>query len=104
MLAIKVYDRKVTFSVKVIPRSARNVAAGLYGNSLKIKLTAPPADGAANRMCVAFLSDALDVAKSEIDIITGKNARRKTICIFCPSPIAARQTAERIRSLAGVSD
>jgi uncharacterized protein (TIGR00251 family) len=104
MLAIKVSDRRVTFSAKVIPRSARNAVAGLYGNSLKIKLTAPPADGAANRMCVAFLAEVLEVAKSEIDIVIGKTVRHKTIRIFCPSPSAAMKTARRLRSLAGVSD
>jgi uncharacterized protein (TIGR00251 family) len=99
-LAVKVSDRGVTFPAKVIPRSARNAIVGLYGSSLKIKITAPPAGGAANRMCVALLADVLEVAESDIDIAAGITARHKTIRIQRPSRSAGMAAAKRLRSLA----
>jgi hypothetical protein len=55
------------FKIRVQPRSSRNQVAGSYGDALKINLTAPPVDNAANKACAVFLADLLSVAKSSID-------------------------------------
>jgi hypothetical protein len=57
------------------------MAAGVYDNALKLKITAPPVHGAANRMCITFLSKCLKIPKSSITIISGKNAQTKQIRI-----------------------
>jgi uncharacterized protein (TIGR00251 family) len=54
---------------------------GLHGDALKIKLTAPPVDNAANAMCVKFLAKALSVPKSSIDIIAGHTSRNKQVLL-----------------------
>lgn len=71
----------VILSLKVQPRSSRNQIVGLYADSLKVKLTAPPVDGAANQHCCAFLAKLFGVAKSQVDIISGEHARTKKVLI-----------------------
>ncbi|MEK7798096.1 MAG: DUF167 domain-containing protein, partial [Nitrospirota bacterium] len=50
---------QATLSVRVQPRASRNEVAGLVGETLKIRLTAPPVEGAANEACLAFLAKLL---------------------------------------------
>jgi uncharacterized protein len=73
----------VVLHVKVLPRSSQNMVAGISGDVLKIKLTAPPVDGAANRMCIEFLSKQVGARKSDIKIISGENSRLKRVLIQC---------------------
>ncbi len=67
------------FTVRVQPRASRNEVAGSYGDGIKIRLTAPPVEGAANAALIAFLSRALDVSRSEIRITRGERSRSKVI-------------------------
>jgi len=53
----------------------------MQDGSLKIRLTAPPVDGAANEALVAFLSDTLSVSKSQIEILSGHTSREKRVKI-----------------------
>jgi uncharacterized protein len=55
--------------------------AGLHGDALKIRLTAPPADGAANRMCLKFLAKQLGLPPSNLEIVSGHTARHKQVFI-----------------------
>ncbi len=66
-------------TVFVQPRSSKNKIAGVYNDTLKIKLTAAPVDGAANRMCLKFLSKCLKIPKSHLEILSGESARTKRI-------------------------
>lgn len=79
MLSINKHPQGILFKVFVQPRSSKNTIVGLHADSLKVKVTAPPVDGAANRMCVKFLADCLSVPASSLDIISGHNGRTKTI-------------------------
>jgi len=65
--------------VLVVPRASRTEAKGEYGGRLKIALAAPPVDGAANAALVRFLSEALSVRGSEVEIVRGARGRRKTV-------------------------
>jgi uncharacterized protein len=69
----------VTFSVHVQPRASRNELCGLHGEELKIRLTSPPVEDAANKLCIEFLARQLGVAKSNVTIIAGTRSRHKTI-------------------------
>lgn len=69
----------VTFGVHVQPRASRNEICGLQGNELKLRLTSPPVEDAANRLCIEFLAKQLGVAKSNVSIIAGAKSRHKTI-------------------------
>lgn len=68
-----------TFGVHVIPRSRRDAVVGLYGEALKVRLKAPPAEGQANRALRAFLADRLRVSLEAVEILSGHTSRRKVV-------------------------
>jgi uncharacterized protein len=69
----------VQFTVHVQPRASRNEICGIQGNELKMRLTAPPVDDAANKLCIEFLAGELKIAKSRVAILSGAKSRHKTI-------------------------
>jgi uncharacterized protein (TIGR00251 family) len=70
---------RVRFSVRVQPRASRSEIAGEYGDALKIRLSAPPVDGAANDELVAFLSNVFAVTRKSVRILAGETSRSKLI-------------------------
>jgi uncharacterized protein (TIGR00251 family) len=68
-------------SVKVVPRSSKKGIAGIDGDVVKIKVTAPPVDGAANEQVIEIIAVAMKVRKSDVDIIRGSASRTKTVRI-----------------------
>jgi uncharacterized protein (TIGR00251 family) len=80
-LSIRRHPAGIIFKIFVQPKSARNMIVGLHGDALKIKLTAPPVDNAANALCIKFLAKALGVAKSSLDIIAGHTSRTKQVLL-----------------------
>jgi uncharacterized protein (TIGR00251 family) len=78
-LRIAEQDGAVTFEVRVAPRSSRNRVVGVHEGALKVALTAPPVDGAANDALRKLLAKALGVAKSEVEIVRGDRARIKVL-------------------------
>jgi uncharacterized protein (TIGR00251 family) len=81
MLNIRESSEGVVFKILLQPRSSQNMIAGLHEDALKIKLTAPPVDNAANKMCIKFLAKTLAVSKSSLEIITGHNSRSKQVLL-----------------------
>jgi len=67
--------------IKVIPRSAKNEVQKISEGEYKIKLTAPPVDGEANKMLIKILAEYFGVSKSSIEIVGGKTAKTKIIDI-----------------------
>ena len=80
-LIIKLCKNGIQFPVIIQPRSSKNIICGLQGDSLKIRLTAPPVDGAANRMCVKLLAKILSISLSKITITKGQKGRNKIFLI-----------------------
>ncbi|MDO4540758.1 MAG: DUF167 domain-containing protein [Syntrophomonadaceae bacterium] len=78
-LNISEYGGGVRFSVRVQPRASQSCACGVQGESLKIKLTAPPVDGAANSALIAFLAETLHIAKGNVSIVQGESGRNKVV-------------------------
>ena len=72
-------SRGVTFKVYVQPRSSKNQIIGRHGDALKVKIKAPPVDGAANKMCTQYLAACLDVPKSYVEIKSGQSGRTKQV-------------------------
>ena len=68
-------------SVKIQPRASKNEIIRREGGGLKIRLTAPPVDGAANEALVKYLSGELGVARSRVEIVSGQSSRDKIIRI-----------------------
>ncbi|HLQ27606.1 MAG TPA: DUF167 domain-containing protein [Ktedonobacteraceae bacterium] len=65
-------------SVNVVPRSSKNSIEWEQGN-LKVRLTAPPVDGAANEALVALLAERLGLPKRSISIVRGTTTRQKMV-------------------------
>lgn len=74
----------LVFRIRVQPRSSKNQINGLHGDALKISLTAPPVDNAANKACSGFLAGLLPIAKSQVTIVSGHTGRNKQVRINCP--------------------
>lgn len=68
--------------VKVIPRSSKNEVVEISEGEYKIKLTAPPVSGEANKMLIEILAEHFDVPKSLVSIIGGKSTRKKLVEIL----------------------
>ena len=81
MSALKIVEagEAVTFAVRVMPRSSRNEIAGVQGDALKVRLTAPPVEGAANAALIACLAQQLGVRKSAVAIVGGIRSRTKVV-------------------------
>jgi uncharacterized protein (TIGR00251 family) len=71
----------VLLLLKVQPRASRNEVAGLLGNELKLKVTAPPVDAAANEAVVQFIAELLDCPRSCVQLIRGRTSRHKQILL-----------------------
>lgn len=69
----------VVLTLHIQPGAKRTECAGLHGEALKIRLAAPPVDGKANEALIAFLSKALGVSKSSVELISGETSRAKRV-------------------------
>ena len=78
----KAEEQSATISVRIQPRASKNEITTMEGGKLKIRLTAPPVDGAANEALVKFLSDQLNVSRSQVEIVSGHTGREKIIKIL----------------------
>ena len=80
------------FDVRVQPRASKNEVAGVNNGALRVRLQAPPVDGAANEALVAFLADELDVPSRLVRIVSGFGSRNKVVEIDA----RARHALDRI--------
>jgi uncharacterized protein (TIGR00251 family) len=71
----------VQLQLHVQPGASRTGIAGLHGDALKVRITAPPADGRANRELLDFLAEVLGVARARIALVKGESGRRKTVIV-----------------------
>ncbi len=81
----------VTLVVRVLPRASRNQVAGEEQGAIKIKLTAPPVEGAANAALIEFVAEWLGVRKSAVSIVSGEKARHKRLRVTGVTVEAVRQ-------------
>lgn len=65
--------------VYVQPRASKNELAGIHEQTLKVRLTAPPVEGEANKECLKFLAKVFGVPKAHLEIVQGHKSRSKTI-------------------------
>ena len=65
----------------VQPRASKNEIVGVLGEELKIRLTSPPVEGAANRLCCEFVAKHLGVAKGQVDLVAGETSRHKRLLV-----------------------
>jgi uncharacterized protein len=71
--------RGVRISVRVQPRASKNEVVGIHGDALKVRLTAPPVNGAANVALVELLADTIGIPARAITIVAGASSRMKVV-------------------------
>ncbi len=69
----------VSIDLLVSPRASRARLGPVHGDRVKLAVTAPPVDGAANKAVVEAIAKALGVAKSAVEVTAGHSSRRKTV-------------------------
>lgn len=80
--------------VHVQPRASRSEVVGLHGAALKVRLHAPPVDGAANDALEALLAKELGVPRRDVRIVQGATSRAKVVEITGTTASAVRALAE----------
>jgi uncharacterized protein (TIGR00251 family) len=90
-------DSGVAFWIHVSPRSRRPKVGGLHGDALRVAVSEPPIDGAANEGCAKALADALDVRRNAVALDPASTGRRKRVRIDGDSELLS----ERLLGLAG---
>ena len=73
-------------AVKLQPRASKNEIEGPLGSELRIKVTAPPVDAAANEALLRLLADVLDCPRNHIQLIRGHTSRHKTVALVGVTP------------------
>lgn len=81
MLNYLVTNGAITFTAKIVPRASKSEIVGELDGALKIRISAPPVAGAANKELIKLLSKTLGVSKSAIVILSGETSKIKQICI-----------------------
>ena len=92
MEAITPTSGGVLLHLLVQPRASRSEIAGLHDRRIKLRLAAPPVEGAANQALIHLLSRRLDIPRASIRIRSGEGSRRKTVLV-------EGITVERVRAL-----
>lgn len=78
-MRIETHQGTVRFAVHVQPRASRTELVGWHEDAVKVRVAAPPVEGAANAELLALLAKKLGVPKSAIRILTGERGRRKLV-------------------------
>jgi uncharacterized protein len=78
----------ISFMVRVVPRASRSCIIGAADGALRVRIAAPPVDGAANDQLIVIIAQALNVPKRAVEITSGHNARLKRIRVSGSTPQA----------------
>ena len=85
-------DGALVFTVRVVPRASRSQVAGEQDGALRVRVAAPPVDGAANEELVRTLARALNVPARDVEITSGHSSKLKQVRV----PAATRERLERL--------
>ena len=83
----------ILLALKIQPRASRTAVLGTHGRELKIAVTAPPVDSAANEALVRFLAEVLDCSKGAVRIVRGQTSRHKSVLV---QGLAADEIARKL--------
>ena len=72
-------DGRITLTLHIQPGAKKTEFAGLHGDALKIRLSAPPVDGKANDALIKFIAETLRLPKSAVNLKSGQTSRRKVL-------------------------
>ena len=74
-------DRGLTFAVRIVPRASRSVIAGEYNGALRIRIAAPPVEGAANLELIRLLAKSFKLPQNAVAIVSGAGSKNKIVQI-----------------------
>lgn len=77
-------EHDLLLAVRAQPRASRDEIIGPHGDSLKVRITAPPVDGKANAHLIKFLARAFGVSRSAVELRSGESSREKRFLIHAP--------------------
>ena len=98
MLDIKNHRQGIVFKIHVQPRSSKNMISGLHDDALKIKIKAPPVEGAANKAIIQFLAKCLNAPKGSFQILSGQTGRIKRILYLAQPGKITQKIQDDMRS------
>ncbi|HEY62565.1 MAG TPA: YggU family protein [Anaerolineae bacterium] len=76
-------EKGAALAIRLIPRASKNeIVKVMDDGTVRIRITAPPVEGKANRALIKYLSKILDVSQSKIEIVAGKKSKNKLISII----------------------
>lgn len=93
-VTIRAVDGGVEIPVRAAPRAERSELAGIHGDELRVRLAAPPVDGAANDELRSFFAGLLGVAPSGVTVVRGASSRSKVVRVL---GVGAAEAAAAIR-------
>jgi uncharacterized protein (TIGR00251 family) len=79
----------IVLNLRVMPRASANAIAGLQGDALKVRVTAPPVGSAANAGVVRGLAASLGVPRGTVRLLRGATGRQKQVLVQGCSPARA---------------
>ena len=79
---LKAQPDGVLLAIKLQPRASKNEIGDALGDELRIKVTAPPVDAAANEALLRLLAETLDCPRSKVELIRGHTSRHKVVKIY----------------------
>ncbi|MDH7488066.1 MAG: DUF167 domain-containing protein [Anaerolineae bacterium] len=95
VLFITEREGAISFLVRVTPRAKRDEIVGAVEGALKVKLAAPPVEGAANEALTKFLADRLGVHAAQVEILSGRTAKMKRVRVI---GISASEAHRRLQA------
>jgi len=69
----------VLLAIKLQPRASANEIGDALGNELRVKVTAPPVESAANEALIRLLARTLDCPRNCVELLRGQTSRHKTV-------------------------
>ena len=72
-------DGKLSFTVRVVPRARRSEIVGEFHGALRVRLAAPPVEGAANAELIRMLAGSFGLPRAAVEIVTGHSSRVKQV-------------------------
>ncbi len=71
----------VLVRLRVLPRASKTAIVGMHGDALKLRVQAPPVDGAANRAVVDHIAGRCGVSRTSVTVLMGERSRSKTVLV-----------------------
>jgi len=97
VVEFKQSDGAITFAVRVVPRASKSAVVGEHEGALRVRVAAPPVEGAANDALIKFLAKEFGVPARDVEIRSGHTSKTKVVRV-------TGVTAEKLESISTPKD